>query len=251
MRSSPAARAASARRSAGATPTRAPASSSPTSWTTRPRRWRARSAATRFAVPLDVTRRASIDAMVETVVAHGRRHRHPGQQRRHLRHGAAARDHRGELRQAVRGQRQGPAVHAPGGGGADGQAGPRRQDRQLREPGRPARRAAGRGLLRLQGGGDQPHPVGGPGPDQARRSTSTASRPAWSTRRCGTRSTPCSPSTRACRSARRSARSARPCPTAGWARPRTWSVPRCSWPPSDADYVVAQTLNVDGGNWMS
>ena len=36
------------------------------------------------------------------------------------------------------------AVAAP-----HGRAGPRRQDRQLREPGRPARRGAGRGLLRV------------------------------------------------------------------------------------------------------
>ena len=27
--------------------------------------------------------------------------------------------------------------------------------------------------------------------------------------------------------------------------------PHCDYTSSDADYVVAQTLNVDGGNWMS
>ena len=51
---------------------------------------------------------------------------------------------------------------------ADGRAGPRRQDRQLRQPGRPPRRGAGRGLLRLQGRRDQPHPVRRARPDQAR-----------------------------------------------------------------------------------
>jgi D-sorbitol dehydrogenase (acceptor) len=35
--------------------------------------------------------------------------------------------------------------------------------------------------------------------------------------------------TRICRSARRRSRSAWPCPTAGWAGPRTWSGPPCSW----------------------
>ena len=63
-------------------------------------------------------------------------------------------------------------------------------------------------------------------------------------------STPCSPSTRTCRSARRSAR---------WAgralgrmgTPEDMVGAAVFLASADADYIVAQTLNVDGGNWMS
>ena len=48
-----------------------------------------------------------------------------------------------------------------------------RQDHQLLQPGRPARRGACRGLLRDQGGGDQHHAEHGAGTHQAPASTST------------------------------------------------------------------------------
>ena len=38
---------------------------------------------------------------------------------------------------------------------------------------------------------------------------------------------------------------------AAWACRRTSPVRPCFWRRADADYIVAQTLNVDGGNWMS
>ena len=69
-----------------------------------------------FAIPLDVTRIGLDRRLRRTRLQRARRHRHPGQQRRHLRHGAHRRDHRGQLRQGLRGQREGPHLHAPGGG---------------------------------------------------------------------------------------------------------------------------------------
>ena len=53
------------------------------------------------------------------------------------------------------------------------------------------------------------------------------------------------------RSARRSAWSARPCPSAAWAVPEDHVGAAVFLASSDSDYVVAQTFNVDGGNWMS
>ena len=60
-----------------------------------------------------------------------------------------------------------------------------------------------------------------------------------------------SPSTRTARSARRSASSARACPTAGWARPRISLGMAVFLASKDADYILAQTYNVDGGQWFS
>ena len=60
-----------------------------------------------------------------------------------------------------------------------------------------------------------------------------------------------SPATKDCPSARRSAGSASPCPTAGWGRRKTIAGAAVFLASDDADYVVAQTFNVDGGNWMS
>ena len=111
--------------------------------------------------------------------------------------------------------------------------------------------AFGRGLLREQGDGHFAHPVGRASISSSIASTSTASRPAWSTRRCGTRSTVCSPSTSIAPSARRSGWSARRCPTAAWVCRTDYGGAAVFLASSDSDYVVAQTLNVDGGNWMS
>ena len=96
-----------------------------------------------FGIALDVTEQASIDAMVADGRANGGRHRHPRQQRRDLRHGADRRDHRGELRPGLRRQRQGPALHAAGGGERDDRARQGRQDHQHGLAGRTPRRGAG------------------------------------------------------------------------------------------------------------
>ena len=52
-------------------------------------------------------------------------------------------------------------------------------------------------------------------------------------------------------SARRNAWWVRPCRSAAWELRRITSERRYFLASSDSDYVVAQTLNVDGGNWMS
>ena len=143
-------------------------SRSATSISKRPRRRRRRSAPSAYAVHLDVTDLASIEAAVKAVEDKDRRARHPGQQRRAVRPRADRRDHQRELRQAVLGQCRGHAVHAAGGRPLDDRARQGRQDHQHGEPGRPARRGAGRGLLRHQGRRHHAHPVGRARPDQAR-----------------------------------------------------------------------------------
>ena len=70
--------------------------------------------------------------------------------------------------------------------------GTRRQDHQYGKPGGAPRRGARRRLLRHQGGGDQPDPVGGAEPDQAwhQRQRDRARRRRWRTlgrRRCAVR----------------------------------------------------------------
>ena len=58
----------------------------------------------------------SIDAAVATGGGAARRHRHPRQQRRDLRHGADRRGDPRELRPHLRRERQGPVLHAAGRG---------------------------------------------------------------------------------------------------------------------------------------
>ncbi len=60
-----------------------------------------------------------------------------------------------------------------------------------------------------------------------------------------------SPSMKIARSAKRNAWSARPCPFGRMGRPEDHAGAAVFLASSDSDYVVAQTFNVDGGNWMS
>ena len=120
-----------------------------------------------YPVHLDVTDQASIDAAVAEVVAKA------GGLDILVNNAALfdlapdRRDHPRELRPAVPHQCRRHALHAAGRGEADDRAGPRRQDHQHGEPGRPPRREPRRHLLRDQGRGDQPDPVGRPQPDRA------------------------------------------------------------------------------------
>ena len=172
----------------------------------RPRRDRARRSTSRKPG-------ARSTAMVAATVAAAGRHRHPGQQCRHVRHGADPGDHaRRAIGQHVRGQRQGPAVHAAGGRRA-------RWSRQgdggkiINFASQAGRR--GEALVAvycaIQGGGDQPDPECRARPDQAphQRQRHRARRDRHADVGSGRRA--CSRNTRTCRSARRSARSARPC----------------------------------------
>ena len=131
----------------------------PARWTRRTR-WRGEIGRGAFAVAARRDQASSIDAMVETVVAEA-----GGIDI--LVNNAAIFDMAPLLEITEASCDQQFAVNVKGllftlqaVARADGRAGPRRQDHQLREPGRPARRGAGRGLLRLQGGGDQPDPIG-------------------------------------------------------------------------------------------
>ena len=74
---------------------------------------------------------------------------------------------------------------------------------------------------------------------------------AWSTASTGMTSMRCLPNTRTASRARRSDWSARPCLTAAWERPTDLAGMAVFLASADSDYVVAQTYNVDGGNWMS
>ena len=130
---------------------------------------------------------------------------------------------------------------------AKGTKGP---DRQHGQPGRPARRGAGRRLLRLQGRRHQPDPVLRPRPDQGRHPRQR--------HRAGRRRHP------DVGRGRRQVRRLRK-PEIGEKKKQVGlAVPygRMGFPEDlagaavflasdDAEYVVAQTLNVDGGNWMS
>ena len=205
-----------------------------------------------YAVRLDVTDQASIDAGVAAVVARAGGLDILINNAAALRRRADRRDHPRELRPALPHQRRRHALHPPGRRPPDDRAGPRRQDHQHGVAGRAPRRGARRRLLRDQGRDHQPHPVGRPRPRSSTASTSTPSPPASSTASTGTASTRSSPSTRTAPSARRSASSARACPIGRMGdrrRPRpAW---RSSSPAQEADYIVAQTYNVDGGQWMS
>ncbi len=183
----------------------------------------------------------------------GRRARHPGQQCRAVRHGADRRDHPRELRQAVLGQRRRHAVHPAGGGQvddrADGKGG--KIINMASQAGRRGEALVG-GLLRHQGGGHHADPV-----RPASTSSSTGINVNAHRARRGRRRAlgPCRRAVRQVRepasSARRSSWSARPCRSAAWGRRPTWRRMAIFLATSDSDYIVAQTYNVDGGNWMS
>ena len=165
-----------------------------------------------FAYALNVTKIDEIKACVAECEKRIRRHRHPRQQCRRLRHGAVGRDHREELRLRVRRQRQGPDLHAAGSG--------RKHEARAGKGGKIinfASQAGRRGealvavycaskaavISLTQSAGLALIKHG---------STSTALRRASSTRRCGSMSTRCSPNTRTAPRARRSASSARAFP---------------------------------------
>ena len=113
-----------------------------------------------------------------------------------------------------------------------------------------AGRSAGGGLLRVQGGGHQPDAERRSGPDQARhqRQCDRARRGGQRTlgpRRfiiCPLRESAAGRKEAACRRVSAVRRMARPDEIGGLA---TFLAS------ADADYIVAQTYNIDGGNWMS
>ena len=104
--------------------------------------------------------RASLDRGLRGVHRGTRGARHPCEQCCDLRPRADRGHHRAELRPGLRRECERPALHAAGGGPADDRGEPARGDHQHGLPGRATRRGAGQRLLREQGGGDQPHPVG-------------------------------------------------------------------------------------------
>ena len=134
---------------------------------------------------------------------------------------------------------------------ADGRPGRGRQDRQLRQPGGPPGRGAGRGVLRVQGGGDKPDAVGRAGPDPPWHQCQRHRPRRGGCRALGRRGRPASPVTKACSPATRNARSPPPCRSAAWRARREIAGMAVFLASSDADYVVAQTYGVDGGNWMA
>ena len=183
-----------------------------------------------FAVALDVTKTASIEAAVENVVQRWGGVDILVNNAGDLRHGADRRGDRGELRQGLRRQRQRPLLHPSGGRQAHDCARAGRQDHQHGLAGRPPRRSAGVDLLRLQGRRHQPDPIGGAGPHQAphqrqwhcarRRRHADVGRSRRPVRQI--RASPAS--------ARRNAWSARRCRSAAWDCRTTTSAPLCSLP---------------------
>ncbi len=110
---------------------------------------------------------------------------------------------------------------------------------------------AGVDLLRLEGGGHQPHAIGGPRSHQA--SHQRQRHCAWRGRHADV-----GPGRLAVRqirgiSARReeAARRSWPCRSVAWDCQTDYGGAATFLASSDSDYVVSQTLNVDGGNWMS
>jgi D-sorbitol dehydrogenase (acceptor) len=75
--------------------------------------------------------------------------------------------------------------------------------------------------------------------------------PASWTRRCGTTSTRSSPSTRAGLPGEKKRLVGEAVPYGRMGRPDDMVGAAVFLASADADYIVAQTLNVDGGNWMS
>ena len=204
-----------------------------------------------FAVALDVTKSASIDAAVESVVARWGGIDILVNNAGVFDMGPVVEVTEESFDEDVRGQREGSLLHPAGGRQAHDRARAGRQDHQHGLAGGPARRGAGLDLLRFarrRSSASRSRPAS---ISSSTASTSTASRPAWSTRRCGTTSMRCSPSTSTGRSARRSAWSARRCRSGAWDCRRTYGGAAVFLASSDSDYVVSQTLNVDGGNWMS
>ena len=130
-------------------------------------------------------------------------------------------------------------------------AGRRRQDHQLRVPGRAARRGAGRRLLRVQGRGDQPDAKRRAGSDPARHQRQRDRAGRGGQRALG----PCRCPFRSVRgpaAGREEApRRRRPSRSAAWRSRRRSRGLAAFLASADADYIVAQTYNIDGGNWMA
>ena len=129
--------------------------------------------------------------------------------------------------------------------------GQRRQDHQHGQPGGPSRRAAGRGLLRHQGGRHQPHPIGGPrliahGINVNAIAPGVVDGEHWD----GVDALFAKYENRPLRreeAPRRRGGARRP---HGHAREDLTGM-AVFLASAESDYVVAQTYNVDGGNWMS
>ena len=205
-----------------------------------------------YAVALDVTDQASIDAAIADRGRARRRARHPGQQRRALRRcsrssrspapattGCSASTSRGTLFALQAAARQ---MIAQGHGGKiinmASQAGRRGEALVAVYC---ATKAAVISLT--QSAGLEPDPA----PDQRQRH-----RPRRRRRRAlGRRRRALRQATRTARSARRSAWSARRVPYGRMGTAEDLTGMAVFLASEDADYIVAQTYNVDGGQWMS
>ena len=155
-----------------------------------------------------------------------------------------------ELRQAVCGQCRRRAVHAAGRRQIDDRPRQGRQDHQHGEPGRPPRRGAGCGVLRDQGSGHQPHPVGRARPHQASHQRQ-CDRPGvvdgehWDhVDALFAKYENLKPGEK-----KKLVGEAVPYGRMGTAADLVGMAVFLA--SADSDYVVAQTYNVDGGNWMS
>ena len=204
-----------------------------------------------FAIEVDVTQQASIDAMVEAVVGRAGGIDILVNNAARVHDGADARDHPRRLSEGLRGQRRGPAVHPADGGRADGRAGARggKIINMACQAGRRGEalvgvycackaavisltQSGGLGLIKdsIRVNGIAPGVVDTPMWDEVDAQFARyEDLPIGEKKR----------------------RSAWRFPTAAWACRRTSPAWRRSWPRPTAEYVVAQTYNVDGGNWMS
>ena len=109
----------------------------------------------------------------------------------------------------------------------------------------------GRRLLRDQGRGYQPHPVGWARPHQTRHQRPTRSPPASSTAPIGMASMRSSRDMKTWPSAKRKRRVGLAVPYGRMGTAEDLTGMAIFLASGESDYVVAQTFNVDGGSWMS
>ena len=121
----------------------------------------------------------------------------------------------------------------------------------MASPGRAARRSPGAGLLLDQGGGDLDDPIGGAEPDQARHQRERHRARRGRRRTLG----PCGCDVRQAgrqeARARRRPRSPQACRRAALPLPDDLTGMAVFLASPESDYIVSQTYNVDGGQWMS
>ena len=188
--------------------------------------------------------------MVAEVVQHRRRHRHPRQQCRHLRLAPIVEITEKSYDRIFAVNMKGLSLHPAGGGATDDRA-RAAAARSSTWPRRPAAAASpGRGLLRLEGGGDQLTQSAGLDLIQHRINVNgiapgVVDTPMWDEvdalfakyegRPLGEK--------------KRLVGEAVPYGRMGKPEDHVGAAVFLASP--ESDYVVAQTFNVDGGNWMS